>query len=638
MADILNVGTSALLALQRAITTTGHNIANVNTDGYSRQAVNFDTLPPQLSGGSYIGSGVTIDSVQRIYNEYLASEVRDRSSSQAGFEAYANLTSRMDSLLADPSTGLSPALDDFFSALQDVANSPGALPERQVLLGQAQVLAERFNYLDSNFRDIGGQVNAQILSSVQDINSLASNIAELNEQIVRATATAGGQPPNDLLDSRDLMINQLSERIGVSTTKQADGSVNVMVGNGQALVVGFSANQLETFTDPRDSSRTVVGVGGVNGLTDIGRFLSGGELGAVLDFRDQVLEPALSQLGLVATGVSATFNAQHMLGQDLDGNTGSAFFQPLAPVTSAAPANTGTAAVTVDITDATALTGDDYSLRYDGSQYVLTNLSSNTVLGTGTGPFTVEGLTITPGGTPDSGDAFLIQPTSQAASVFAVALSQPEQIAAAAPLRAQTLLSNTGTAALAGPTATDATLLPLGSQVSLSFNPDALGPGQPGFDVSGIAGGPLAYDPALEGNGKDFALAGFSFSISGTPDTGDAFVIENNTGASGDNRNALALADLQDARQLQNGSASYQDVYGQLVADIGVKTRQAQSSASAEQVMLDQAISARDSVSGVNLDEEAADLIRFQQAYQAAAQVIAVADEIFQTLLNATRR
>ncbi len=638
MADILNVGTSALLALQRAITTTGHNIANVNTDGYSRQAVNFDTLPSQLSGGSYIGSGVTIDSVQRIYNEYLATDVRDRSSAQAGFEAYATLTSRMDGLLADPATGLAPALDDFFSAVQGVANNPGALPERQVLLGQAQVLAERFNYLDENFRDIGGQVNAQIQSSVQDINSLAHNIAELNEQIVRATATAGGQPPNDLLDSRDLLINQLSERIAVTTTKQSDGSVNVMVGNGQALVVGFTANQLETFTDPQDSSRTVVGIGGVNGLTDIGRFLSGGELGAVLDFRDQVLQPALSQLGLIATGISATFNAQHMLGQNLEGNTGSEFFRPLLASTSAAPGNTGSGALTVDITDATALTGNDYSLRYDGSQYVLTNLSTNTMVGTGAGPFTVEGLTVTPAGTPDSGDAFLIQPTAQAGSQFAVALSRPEQIAAAAPLRAQTLLTNTGSAALSGPTATDATLLPLGSQVSLSFNPNALGAGQPGFDVSGIAGGPLAYDPSLEGNGKDFALAGFSFTISGSPAAGDSFVIENNTGGSGDNRNALALASLQDARQLQNGSASYQDVYGRLVADIGVKSRQAQSSAGAEQVMLDQAISARDSVSGVNLDEEAADLIRFQQAYQAAAQVIAVADEIFQTLLNATRR
>ena len=637
MADILNVGTSALLSLQRAINTTGHNIANVNTDGYSRQRVNFDTLPPQLNGGSYIGSGTTIGSIERVYNEYLVSEVRTRTSTQAGFETFHQLTSRMDELLADPALGLAPAMDNFFAALQGVADNPGSLPERQVLLGEAQILADRFHYLDSNFRDLGAQVNARIETSVTDINSLARNIADLNQQIVRAVGASGGAAPNDLLDSRDQLINQLSERIGIATTVQSDGSINVMVGNGQPLVVGFTANQLQTFNDPLDGTRTLIGVSTPAGINDIGRFLSGGELGAVLDFRDQVLDPSVNQLGLLATGMSSTFNAQHQLGQDLDGNPGGDFFQPLSAATAISPGNTGAGSITVNISDATALTGDDYSLRYDGSQFVLTNLSTQATQ-TGAGPFVVDGLTISPGGAPDPGDSFLIQPTSQAASLFSLALKHPDQVAAAAPLRTQTLLNNSGNADIEGPTVTDTASLPLAGPVTLTFNPDALGAGVPGFDVTGIAGGPLAYDPATEGNGKSFALAGFEFTIAGVPGDTDSFVVENNIGGSGDNRNALALAGMQNARQLLGGDASYQDVYGNLVADIGVQTRQAENGANAEKAMLDQAISARDSVSGVNLDEEAADLIRFQQAYQAAAQVIAVADEVFQTLLNATRR
>ncbi len=637
MADILNVGSSALLSLQRAINTTGHNIANVNTDGYSRQRVNFDTLPPQLSGGSYIGSGVTIDSVQRVYDQYLTSEVRTRTSSQAGFDAFRQLTSRIDGLLADPAVGLAPALDNFFTAVQSVADNPASLPERQVLIGQAQVLADRFHYLDSNFKDTGEQMNARIEASVLDINSLAKNIADLNRQITRATAAAGGQQPNDLLDTRDQLINELSQRIGVATTTQSDGAINIMVGNGQPLVVGVTANQLQTFPDPLDGTRTLVGTAGAGGFTDISRFLSGGELGAVVDFREQVLDPAISKLGLLASGLSATFNDQHQLGLDLQGQPGAVFFKPLDAATAVSPSNTGSGAINATITNAQALTGDNYSVRYDGSQYVLTNLTTQATQ-TGAGPFVVDGVTVTLSGAPSSGDTFLVQPTAQGAALFALALNRPEQIAAATPVRSQTPLTNTGAADISNLAVTGTTGLPLSGPITLSFNPNALGAGVPGYDVTGIAGGPLAYNPATDSSGKTFSLGDVAFTVSGVPASGDSFVVENNTGGSGDNRNALGLAALQDAKQLLGGSATYQNIYGSLVADIGVKTRQADSAANAEQVMLDQAVAARDSTSGVNLDEEAANLIRFQQAYQAAAQVIAVADQIFQTLINATQR
>ncbi|MCL4136963.1 UNVERIFIED_CONTAM: hypothetical protein GTU68_064310, partial [Idotea baltica] len=550
VANILNVGTSALLSLQQAITTTGHNIANVNTDGYSRQRVNFDTLTPQISGGSYIGSGVATDSIERIFDQFLTSEVRNRTSSQSGFQAFSELASRMDGLLADPYVGLAPKLESFFGALQDVSNNPGSLPERQVLLGEAQALADSFHYLDSNFRGINDELNVRIETTVSDINSLARNIAELNEQVVRATAEAGGAPPNDLLDTRDQLITELSKKIDVTTVEQTDGAINVMVGNGQALVVGFSAQSLQTFDNPYDGTQTLVGIANAAGsVVDLGRFLDGGELGAALDFREQVLDPAINQLGLVAMGITDTFNEQHQLGVDLNGQPGGDFFLPLNATFSANPNNSGASSITVAISDAAALAGDDYNLRYGGGQWTLTNLSTN-VSQTGAGPFAVDGLTINVAGAPVDGDAFLIQPTRQGATLFDVVLNSTE----------------------------------------------------------------------------DFAAAG------------DELIIENNANGTGDNRNALALAGLQTSNLLNGGKASYQDAYGSLVADIAVKTRQAESAANTEQVLLNQSIAARDSVSGVNLDEEAANLIRFQQAYQAAAQVISVADEMFQVLLNATRR
>ncbi|MEH6616211.1 MAG: flagellar hook-associated protein FlgK [Porticoccus sp.] len=635
MADILNVGTSALLSLQRAINTTGHNIANVNTDGYSRQQVNFETLPPQFNGSSYIGSGVTTDSIQRYYDQFLVSEVRTRTTSQSGYQAFSELSSRLDGLLADPAVGLAPTLDSFFGAMQDVANNPGSLPERQVLLGEAQVLADRFHHLDNNFRNTSDELNARIATSVSDINLMARGIADLNEQI---TAQAGGAPPNDLLDTRDQLITQLSEKISVTTVEQSDGAVNVMIGNGQSLVVGYTAQQLQTFQDPYDGTQLKVGVAGLSGgVTDLSRFLSGGELGAILDFREQVLDPARSQLGFVATGLAATFNEQHQLGVDLNGQPGGDFFLPVEATFSAHRSNSGASSINVSISDASALTGDDYSVRFDGAQWTLTNLTTKATQ-TGAGPYSVDGLTIDVAGAPVDGDTFLIQPTRQGATLFDVALTRPEDFAAASPLRAQEVLTNTGSASIDVLSVADASALPLPSQVTLTFNPDALGAGVPGFDVTGIAGGPLAYDPAIEDGGKTFSLGGFEFTLSGEPQSGDELIIENNTSGSGDNRNALALAGLQTSREMLGGTASYQDTYSRLVADVAVKTRQAESGANTERVLLSHAVSARDSVSGVNLDEEAANLIRFQQAYQAAAQLITVADQLFQTLLSATRR
>ncbi|MEZ5569415.1 MAG: flagellar hook-associated protein FlgK [Halioglobus sp.] len=637
MPDLLNLGSSALLSLQRAIATTGHNISNVNTEGYSRQRVNFETQPPQFSGGSYVGNGVAVDSVERFYDQFLTAEVRERTASQSRFQTFYDLSSRLDNLLADPATGLGPTIDSFFGAMQDVANNPASLPERQVLLGEAQVLADRFQYLDSNFRSLDAELNGRIEASVGDINALAENIANLNQQVAQAFAVAQGQPPNDLLDERDQFVRELSKRIDVTVVDASGGAINVMIGNGQPLVVGATAQALQTGTSPIDSTRLIVGVGNPGGtLTDLERFLNGGELGGLLDFRAGVLDPAMNQLGLVATGITAAVNEQHSLGMDLNGQPGGNFFRPLDAAFTAQASNSGASSITAAISDAGALTGADYRLQFDGAQWTLTNLSSGAAQ-SGPGPFNVDGLEINVAGAPAAGDTFVIQPTGQNAALFGLALSDPRSIAAASPLRSGSDPANAGSAAISGLAVNDATGLPLGGPVTLTFNPNALGAGQPGFDVAGIAGGPLAYNPLTE-SGKNFNLGGFEFAVSGAPNAGDTLNIVNNVNGTGDNRNALALAGLQTSNTLLGGTASFQNAYGGMVADIAVQTRQAETGSRTENVLLQQAVASRESVSGVNLDEEAAHLIRYQQAYQAAAQMIAVADQLFQTLLTATRR
>jgi len=638
VADILNIGASALLSLQRAISTTGNNIANANTPGYSRQRVDFATTPAERAGNSFLGTGVKIAGIERAFNQFLVTDVQNRSSASAGLSLRSDLTSRLDGLLADPAVGVSPALDSFFGALQGVANNPGSLPERQVLLSEAEGLALRFRTLEQQFQQFNDEVSGRIETGVSEINGLARSIADLNLQISQASASQAGSAPNDLLDARDLALQRLAEKVSVTVVPRNDGAVNVMVGNGQSLVVGSEASALGTVRDRADGSRTNIVLAGSPAQGDIGRFISGGEVGAALSFRSDVLDSSRRELDVLAAGVATTINAQHRQGIGLNGAPGGNFFQLSEPAVTADGGNTGSASLSVAIDDPGALTGADYRLEFDGAQWSISNLQTGAATAVTGSSAIVDGLQFNFGGSPASGDGLRVQPLLQAAGNLRLAISDPADVAAAGPLRATVDPANLGSGALSSPEATAGASLPLGAALTLTFDPDALGAGQPGFLVAGGPGGPIAFDPAVDAEGKSVTLGDLSFTLTGQPVAGDSFVIADNVDGAGDNRNALALAELQTERILGSGTASYQDAYGGLVASVAVASRQASSEADVAAVLLNQAVAASDSVQGVNLDEEAANLLRYQQAYQAAAQVISVADTVFQTLLSATRR
>ncbi|MFV0278902.1 MAG: FlgK family flagellar hook-associated protein, partial [Parahaliea sp.] len=371
---------------------------------------------------------------------------------------------------------------------------------------------------------------------------------------------------------------------------------------------------------------------------DIGRFITGGELGAALQFRSGALGAARDGLNQLAAGLAASFNAQHRQGMDLNGNLGGDFFKVPGPTLVAGTNNGGSASVTAQVVDAGGLTGDEYQLSYDGSQWQLRNLDTGTSQLVAGGSVTVDGVRVDIRGSASAGDVCTLQPVRSAAGEFSLALSDPKAFAAAGPARSTVAPGNAGTGAI-GEVSLDTTggtfaALP----VTLTFNPDALGAGVPGFDVSGMAGGPLPYDPATQSGGVELNLGDMRFSLSGAPVAGDQFTVESNAGGTGDSRNSVTLGALQTTGVLQGGSASYGDAYGAMVAGAGVASRQATSEATTAAAMLEQSRLAMETSQGVNLDEEAADLLRYQQAYQAAAQVIAVADTVFQTLLSATRR
>lgn len=721
--DILNVGTSALLAFQQSLNTTGNNISNVNTDGYSRERVNLATQPALNSSIGAIGNGVQISDIQRLYDDLIGVRVNDASASQTEASTYNGVASQLDSLIGSNDTGLSPALSNFFNDVQGVANNPSSTSDRQTLLSDAQALASQFNFFSNQLSRMQSDVNGELSSTVTDINSLAGGIADLNRQIASIGNSATGGP-SDLLDKRDLLIQQLSKDVAVTTVKQSDGSINVFIGNGQSLVVGNQAQALSVVQNHYDPLRSEVGYATGSGTSVISDQLSGGKLGGLLQARKEVLDPALNAVGRVSISLALDFNTQHKLGVDLNGNAGKDFFNVAAPQVLDNVNNTGTATVSASIVNSGDLSTSDYRLTYTGSDtYTLTRLSDNKTTSINTGgtyPYTTDAvdgvsLNITSGAAVN--DTFLIQPTRNGAQDISVSLSNPAEVAAAAAVTAEAAVSNTGSATITPgtinsphdnlavvfnnpPTSYDVTDTTTGATLAsgltytsgnnISFNgltfaisdggsspaagdtftvdrgvtaadagnsgggvigPATVSATDPNltdpvtitfnnppttFDVTGsTTGTPVTNVPYTDGSPISFN--GWTVSISGAPAAGDTFTVKPNTTGVGDNRNALLLAGIQTGKSLDGGATSLQDAYGQLVTDVGTKTHQSDLAQQAQTAVLNQAQKDLKSVSGVNLDEEAANLVRYQQAYQAAAKLISVSTSLFDTLLSSFR-
>ncbi len=719
--DILGIGISGLLAYQRSLATAGHNITNVNTEGYSRQRVDLATRPAIFSGDGYVGTGVSVENVRRMYDGFLTTQVRNSTASFNQSDYLHTLVSRIDNLLADPQAGLTPALQGFFNGVQGVANAPGSLSARQVLLSESTTLVDRFHYLDARFSELGNSINVDIGNVVKEINSFAQGIASANQDIALATGSFSGAPPNDLIDKRDALIVELSKRIAVTSIPQDDGSINIFIGNGQALVSGYRAQSLSEVQNQFDPSRIDVGYKVGASVVNVTDQLNGGKLGGMLDFRKNILDESRKLLGNIAIGLSDTFNDQHKLGQDINGQLGSDFFTVPAIQVQPRVLNSGSGLVTASLVNPDAVTTSDYRLTYGGGNtYTLQRLSDNQTFPINTGgtsPYTTEefdgfSLQLTAGAAVN--DSFLIRPAYSAAQNIGLSIKDPKNIAAAAPIRTSTAISNTGSGAISpgivnSPNnrvslqftsattynVTDITTgvslaqnLPYVSGNNIQFNgwtaqvsgavvagdkfyidkavttadtanvgvgaisPATVNPPDPNlrdtvtitfnnppttFNVAGATtGSPVAVIPYV--NGQAISFNGWTVKLTGAPAAGDVFTVGANTNGVADNRNALLLSQFQTQRTLNNGTATYQDAYGQLVASVGTQTHQAKISRDVQEVLKNQAIESRDSLSGVNLDEEAADLVRLQQAYQAAAQVISVSDTLFQTLLGAVRR
>ncbi|HET8754998.1 MAG TPA: flagellar hook-associated protein FlgK [Solirubrobacteraceae bacterium] len=630
MPDLLGISVSGLIAFERALATTSHNIANAATEGYVRQRTDFAAREPQGYGSGFIGRGVDVTTVRRLISQFSASQLRYANSDLGGAQAFADLAVRVDTLLGEAGTDITASLQQFFAAVQDVATNPNSLAARQVMLARANSVADRFRSASQQLDRIQQDAKTQIRSGVDEVTRLAAGIAKLNGDITTATSAMNGQPPNDLLDERDRLLTRLSELVNVSVVDAGDGAVNVFIGSGQTLVLGSLASSLTAAPAAADASWLEIRFRDGGGEQVINSAITGGELGGLLEAHAGLLEGVRQQLGLTATALAAAVNAQQGAGFDLDGQFGAALFSVASPRVTAVAGNAGAAALSATVDDLATLTGENYLLQYDGSAWSVRRESDGSAVaatgaGTALDPLRFGGLALVAGVGAAAGDRFVLQSAGGAAGSLAVTLTDPRGIAAAAPIRTAAVAGNRGNGTISAGEVIDAADAALLDDVEIAFL-DANT-----YSVNGA--GAFAWAP-----GEEIQANGWSVRISGQPAAGDRFRVEENTGGTGDNRNALRLAALQDLGVIAGGSVSIADSASALVSRVGALAAEAETTAAARQTLQASAKNTLLAQSGVNLDEEATEMLKWQQAYQAAAQAISVADSMFRTLLAATQR
>ncbi|MGX1173685.1 flagellar hook-associated protein FlgK [Pseudomonas sp. R151218B TE3479] len=685
--SLLNIGMSGLSASQTALVTTGNNIANVDTAGYSRQQTVQTTKASNQYGNVFIGSGTTLADVRRVYNSYLEAQLKTTTSLNSDAAAYQGQITPLDSLLSDSGTGLNGALTKFFASVQNVNAKPGDDASRQLLLSDAQALSNRFNSISNQLTEQSQNINGNLSNMVDQVNNLAVTVAQLNKKIAEVS-NAGGAP-NDLLDARSETIRQLSTFTGTQVVENGS-SLDIYLGSGQPLVMGNIVNTLEAVPDKNDPGRMGIQLNSGSSSMDLTSVLTGGEIGGLMRYRSTVLDPAMNELGRVALVVADQMNSIQASGIDMNGAFGSNLFTNINSATqisqrSVASLNNsaGSGNFNIAIKDSGKLTTNDYKVTFtSGTDYTVQRLPDGTSMGAfntaTTPPPVIDGFSMTfANGTAAAGDSFKLTPTRNAAGNIKTEMTDSKRLAIAAPLGAAIVPGGSGTLTIpASGQPSMTTKLDIYDSATTTIIQNGIKNSMPVkvvFGATSADGTSQAYQlldakgvqisngtikpgesntlslsvPLKDASGNPIMDSSvppvqrtvtFDMSIAGAPSNGASINVSLSQAGSLDNRNGTALAGLQTAKTVDTGSSSkgisLNDAYGKLVEGVGAKAAQGKLDSAATGAILDNAKTARDSLSGVDLDEETGNLVKFQQYYTASSQIIKAAQQIFSTLIN----
>jgi flagellar hook-associated protein 1 FlgK len=632
--SVFQIGYSGLAAAQAGLSTTGHNISNVNTPGFTRQRIVQSANPAQPTEVGYIGKGASVTTTERIYDQFLTTQVREVDSQLSGANTLSQQLATLTSVLGDESTGLSSSIDEFFGAFDAVAANPSDLGARATLISGANALVQRMRDTDNALNAQRTNTNQAIQSTAGQVNQFAVRIADLNRQI--REGLAHGHAPNDLLDERDNVARELSKLVKVNVVNQTDGTANVFIGTGQTLVIGSTTYDMSTQPDPKSPADVQLIIRSAQGgsVAIDPKTLGGGSIASYFDFRDRLVGGAQNAIGRIATVLTNEVNSQHALGVDRTGTQGGAFFGALpAPSTIRNTMNTGPGTINGTITNMANLVPTDYRVTYDGSSFAVTRTSDGTVTNFASLPATLDGaVQLAVSGTINPGDSFIVQPVRNAVAGLTVSMTDPSRIAAASPVASAASAANVGNATISTATVNSAAAFS-GTTFAIRFAGSGAGTT---YDIVDTSTNTTVSAANAYTSGGTITHSGWSVSVSGTPRAGDVFTVAPNTTGMGDNRNAKALAALNSKSVI--GGGTLVEAYGQLIGQVGLAGQDAQLRVKSQTVALKSAEDAQSSVSGVNLDEEAANLIRYQQAYQASAKFIQIASQLFDELMNTAGR
>ncbi|HAU0830011.1 TPA: flagellar hook-associated protein FlgK [Legionella pneumophila] len=648
--SILNIAYSGLNAFQRALDVTGNNIANFKTRGYSRQSIQFTPIASNRYAGSYIGAGVSVSSIYRNVDQFANAQVRSTLSYRTQYDAFYNQAIQIDKLLSQDGSSISVPLQTFFDSIGQLNSTPDNIATRGVVLKQSQLLAQQFNSLQIKLEEYERNSALQVTESVKIINRITKELAEVNGKLL------GNNNIPELLDHRDELLKQLSGYTDLSIFDQGDGTISVGIASGDMLVAGTQQRDLVVGTgkDSIFGTRIFLSSGG-NNQVDITDRLTTGMLGGLIDYEKNVLGQASQLIGQMAIGLAQTFNAQHKLGMDMNSQIGKDFFtdfnspgQMLKRSTASAD-NSGTAVLSVNISDISQVKLSDYDLiisdtganelrlirKSDGTSTTLTWSSSPPA--PPAGQVVIDGMTITVNDLSQlaNNDHYTLTPTRGAARDLALEIKDAYEIALASPVKTTASLNNTGQGQIIlGPVLNTAS-------VNKQFRIDFISDTQ--YNLVNVTdsttAGPFAFVPNTNNviQIPDGITPSYSVVLSGIPKSGDQFTTDYNAGGFGDNRNGLILSNIQQNKIFSNGSETLFDRYGGLLAEVGGRTNQAKTSFESADILHKQALDFQDSKSGVNLDEEGANLLVFQQAYQAAGKLMEISNQIMNLLFDIMR-
>jgi flagellar hook-associated protein 1 len=671
MASLFTIGNTALTASYASMRTTGHNIANAGTAGYSRQQVDLETAGSTFSGGGYFGRGVEIATVSRAHDQFLAREVVVSQGVAEADRTRAENLRRLETVFSTGEAGIGYKSGELLNSFADVAARPQDTSSRQVVLGRAADLANAFRMAAEQIETVQDSINVDLRNVAGQVSTLAQQVANINRQI---TATRGqGQPINDLLDQRDELVREISANVGISTIASDDGSINLFVAGGQMLVLGSDANQLEVINDRLDPTRSTLALKTVGGVVDLpSELITTGRVGGLLRVQNDDLVVARSQLGQIAAALGERVNEQQALGLDLSGADGKHLFSIGAPEVKPSSLNARDplgvplasyidvnglrrSSVQVTVVDATLLRAVEYELQPAISgvpgDYTLTSVPDGRVQTIQSGAV-VDGFRFDIAGpAPQPNDRFLLQPVGSAARYMRRELDDPRGIAAAAPVVATLDVNNSGTATANSlrPIEADPAEPPRGARItfgapagtSVNFTWEQL-------DAGGatIASGAGVWSPGAPISSSSWGVAQrvqWDLRLAGVPAAGDIINIAPTSSIGPNNGNAEALLALRDERFVGRDAsgasgANVTDAWARTIADIGLRVQTSEAASATSVAVAERAMLNLKANSGVNLDEEAARLMQFQQSYQAAAKVLQVAQSIFDTLLQTAAR